>query len=67
MGLVPFYDTALHCYKYHKGNNCNADPKWVDSYLVNCVRDGLLTQDDANSIKLKCGEAVQVPLFGGEG
>lgn len=61
--VVPFYYTALHCYQYHKGNNRNANPKWADKYLVDCVRDGFLTQDDADSIKHECGEAVQIPLI----
>jgi hypothetical protein len=63
MGVVPFYYTALHCYQYHKGNNLNADPKWADKYLVDCVLDRFLTQDEADSIKQSCGEAVQKLLF----
>ncbi len=60
---MPRYYEALKIYKYHKGDNPRADPKWADSYLLNLVRDGHLTQQDIDSIRHECGEAFQNPLI----
>ncbi len=63
--VVPRYDTALRIFRYHKGQNHNADPKWADGYLLRSVEVGYITQDEADRIKIECGLAVQAPLFKG--
>ncbi len=55
---IPRYDTVLNIYRYHKRSRAKSDPGWADWYLRSSVATGYISQEEADVIKLECGEAV---------
>ncbi len=60
--LVPTHETALRVYKhqrYTKGTKKSI--AWARRYLKSCVASDYITQEEADAIRIACGEKVNRP------
>ena len=59
--LVPTHETALRVYRHQRYKmGSKKDIAWAIRYLKGCVASDYITQEEADAIRVACGEEVKL-------